>query len=187
MAALAVADLAFGYGANQLFTGVTFSLEAGERAALVAPNGAGKSTLLRLVAGELTPDAGAVTVKKGASLGYYRQSHELSREGDVLGAFLAGFSEVLALRAERDRAIAEAVSGDDAALAALAVALDRYQHAHGDELERKVGILAERLGFSDADLARPVTSLSGGERGRLLLGTVLAREPELLLLDDTSA
>ncbi len=184
MAALAVADLAFGYGANQLFTGVTFSLEAGERAALVAPNGAGKSTLLRLVAGELTPDAGAVTVKKGASLGYYRQSHELSREGDVLGAFLAGFSEVLALRAERDRAIAEAVSGDDAALAALAVALDRYQHAHGDELERKVGILAERLGFSDADLARPVTSLSGGERGRLLLGTVLAREPELLLLDE---
>ncbi len=184
MAMLAVADLSFGYGANQLFTGVTFSVEAGERAALVAPNGAGKSTLLRLIAGELAPDAGAVTIKKGATLGYYRQSHELSSEGDVLGAFLSGFSEVLALRAERDRAIAAAASGEPLALDALARAMDRYQLAHGDELERKVGMLAARLGFSDADLSRPVESLSGGERGRLLLGTVLAREPELLLLDE---
>jgi ATPase subunit of ABC transporter with duplicated ATPase domains len=48
MTVLQVADLGFGYGANKLFQGVTFSLELGQRAALMAPNGAGKSTLLRM-------------------------------------------------------------------------------------------------------------------------------------------
>src|SRR5512139_1825928 len=99
MTVLQVADLRFGYAGDTLFEGVTFSLAIGERAALVAPNGAGKSTLLRLVAwgargiapveGEpIEPDQGSVVVKKDASFGYYRQSHELAARGDVLGAFL---------------------------------------------------------------------------------------------------
>src|SRR5258705_9571635 len=98
MTVLQVADLGFGYGASQLFEGVTFSVALGDRVALVAPNGAGKSTVLRLVTGELTPDKGAVVVKSGVSVGYYRQSHEGSAEGTVLDAVLSGFQSVLALR-----------------------------------------------------------------------------------------
>src|SRR5580692_4084417 len=98
MAVLEVSNLAFGYGANELFQGLTFSLEAGERAALVAPNGAGKSTLLRLIAKELAPDAGTVVVRREVRLAYARQSHEVRAEGTVLDAFLAAFADVLALR-----------------------------------------------------------------------------------------
>jgi ATP-binding cassette subfamily F protein 3 len=184
MTVLQVADLRFGYGGNTLFEGVTFSLALGERAALVAPNGAGKSTLLRLVAKELEPDAGTVVVRRETTVGYYRQSHELSSEGDVLGAFLSGFREVVALREELARAQHDAASGEARALERLAHAHDRYHIAHGDALERKIAILAAKLGFRDADLARPVASLSGGERGRLLLGVVLAQEPDLLMLDE---
>ena len=184
MTVLQVAGLSFGYGASKLFEDVTFSLAAGERVALVAPNGAGKSTLLRLVAGELSPDAGAVTVRKGVLVGYYRQSHELSSEGDVLGAFLSGFGEILALRNELTAAQHAAASGAEQDLQRLARLTDAY-HAHrGDELERNVTMLAGRLGFSDSDMGRPITSLSGGERGRLLLGVVLAKQPDLLLLDE---
>jgi ATP-binding cassette subfamily F protein 3 len=184
MTVLQVAGVRFGHGADILFEDVTFSLALGERAALVAPNGAGKTTLLRIVAKEIQPDSGSVTIKGGTEMAFYRQSHEISAEGDVLGAFLSGFSDVLRLREELCRAQHEAASGTKEALDRLALVTDRYHLAKGDALEREVSALAHKLGFSEADLARPVSSLSGGERGRLRLGTVLANKPDLLLLDE---
>jgi ATP-binding cassette subfamily F protein 3 len=157
----------------------------------VAPNGAGKSTLLRLIGGELAPDAGRVVRRRETSMGYYRQSHELDAsaevvERSVLDAFLSGFDDVLRLRhalVEAREALGHAVDAD-AALGRLSRLEDAYHLAHGDDLERKVEMLAQKLGFAATDLDRPVKSLSGGERGRLLLGTVLAKQPDLLLLDE---
>ncbi len=186
---LQVDDLAFGYGADVLFDGVGFSISSGDRMALVAPNGAGKSTLLRLLAGELAPDRGRVVRRRDATLGYYRQSHELDRDAaelSVLDAFLSGFGEVVALRHRlvAAREALGAAADAEAALAELGRLEDAYHLAHGDDLERKIEVLAQKLGFAERDLERPVSSLSGGERGRLLLGTVLARQPDLLLLDE---
>jgi ATP-binding cassette, subfamily F, member 3 len=184
MTVLQVADLRFGYAGDTLFEGVTFTLAIGERAALVAPNGAGKSTLLRLLAKEVEPDGGSVVVKKEVSVGYYRQSHELVAKGDVLSAFLSGFGDIVELREQLAAAQHEAASGDERALAHLAHVTDRYHVARGDDLEHRVAAIAAKLGFSTADLARPVASLSGGERGRLHLGVILAQEPDLLMLDE---
>ena len=184
MTVLQVADLAFGYAGDTLFESVTFTLATGDRAALVAPNGSGKTTLLRIVAGELEPDKGSVVLRGGATVGYSRQSHEVAPTGDVLGAFMSGFREVMQARDELRRAQEGAASGTEDALNQLARATDRYHLARGDELEHKVAALAHHLGFSDADLARPVSSLSGGERGRLNLGVILAQQPDVLLLDE---
>ncbi|MDP9151656.1 MAG: ATP-binding cassette domain-containing protein, partial [Myxococcota bacterium] len=184
MTLLQVADLRFGYAGDDLFRNVTFSLAAGDRVALVAPNGSGKTTLLRLLARELDADAGTVVLRRDATLGYYRQSHELKADGDVLGAFLAGFHEVVEARDELRRAQEGAGSGSTEALDRLARATDRYHLAHGDELEHRVAALASHLGFPPRDLARPVASLSGGERGRLRLGVVLTQAPDVLLIDE---
>ena len=184
MTLLQVAGLRFGYAGDLLFDDVTFSLAAGDRVGLVAPNGSGKTTLLRLLAGELDPDAGAVTLRGDSTLGYYRQSHEMAADGDVLAAFLSGFREVVELREELRRAQEDAADGSREALDRLAKVTDRYHLAHGDELEHRVATLASHLGFSTADLARPVQSLSGGERGRLRLGVALALKPDVLLLDE---
>jgi ATP-binding cassette subfamily F protein 3 len=126
MTVLQVADLRFGYAGETLFENVTFSLALGERAALVAPNGAGKSTLLRLIAKEIEPDSGTVVVKRETSFGYYRQSHELMVEGDVLSAFLSGFQDVVHLRDELHRAQHDAASGEARALEHLAKVQDQY-------------------------------------------------------------
>jgi ATP-binding cassette, subfamily F, member 3 len=184
MTVLQVADLRFGYAGDTLFENITFSLANCDRAALVAPNGAGKSTLLRIIAKEVDPDGGSTVVKRDVSVAYYRQSHEVLPEGDVLGAFLSGFREIVDLREALHKAQHDAASGEAAALSLLAQLADRYHLARGDELEREVGILAQKLGFSERDLERPVASLSGGERGRLHLGVVLASQPQLLMLDE---
>jgi ATP-binding cassette subfamily F protein 3 len=184
MTLLQVADLRFGYAGETLFEGVTFSVALGDRVALVAPNGSGKTTLLRLLGKELEPDAGSVVLRREATLGFYRQSHEISSEGDVLGAFLSGFREVVDLREELRQAQEDAATGSREALERLSTVTDRYHLARGDELEHRVAAIASHLGFSDQDLARSVVSLSGGERGRLRLGVVLAQQPDVLLLDE---
>src|SRR5271170_7702380 len=125
MTVLQVADLRFRYAGDTLFENITFTLAIGERVALVAPNGAGKSTLLRLIAKEIEPDGGTTVIKKETTFGYYRQSHELRPEGDVLGAFLSGFRDVMALREQLTRALHDAASGDARALEHLAHLQDR--------------------------------------------------------------
>ncbi len=184
MTVLQVADVGFGHNQNRLFQGVTFTLSKGERAALVAPNGAGKSTLLRIVARELAPDEGSVVIKRGARIAYIRQSHELPKDGTVFDAFLSAFDDLHTLRQQLDQATHAAETGTPEALEQLGVLTDRYHLAGGDELERRIRMLAEHLGFTDADMTRPLTSLSGGERGRLYLGSSLAVEPDLVLLDE---
>lgn len=182
MSLLQVSDLRFGYGGDLLFEGITFSIETGDRLALVAPNGAGKSSLLRLVSKELEPDRGSVVVAKGIEVAYYRQSHEIAAEGTVLRALLSGFADVLALRDELEKAQTDAASGLKEDLDRLAVATERHHQARADELEHKVSAIATRLGFTDLD--RQISTLSGGERGRLNLGVVLAKNADLLLLDE---
>jgi ATP-binding cassette subfamily F protein 3 len=181
---LEVGNLAFGYAGDALFDGVTFRLNAGEHAGLVAPNGAGKSTLLRLIAGEVAPDRGSVTIERGRTLAFYRQSHELGRTGTVMDVLLSGFGEAVALRQELTQAQEAAASGAQRDLDRLASVMDRHHALGADALEHRVAAIASRLGFPEESHSRPVASLSGGERGRIELGAVLAREADLLLLDE---
>ncbi|MBI5515528.1 MAG: ABC-F family ATP-binding cassette domain-containing protein [Deltaproteobacteria bacterium] len=181
---LQVDHVTFGYGADVLFEDVSFTLAAGERMALVAPNGQGKSSLLKIIAGDLRPDEGRVLLPKSTRVGYLRQSHEPEVRGTVLEALMAPFSAAREARLALSAAELEAADGGARSLERLHHAQERYLQCGADAVEREVSILAARVGFEDRDLARPVGSLSGGERGRLQLATVLASRPELLLLDE---
>ena len=165
-------------GCDPLFEDVMLALSSGERVALVAPNGVGKSTLLKIVAGEIEPSSGRVIRRRELSVGYLRQSHEPRDHGDVLSALLEPFRDILTLHEEL---LAAQQAAD---LPRIADLQSRTEAVGGYDVERRVARLASELGFAEADLSRPISSLSGGERGRLALATVLGGEPELLLLDE---
>jgi ATPase subunit of ABC transporter with duplicated ATPase domains len=81
--ALEVESLKFGYDGTPLFSSLGFSLEAGEKMAVIGGNGVGKTTLLRLLMSELAPQAGAVRWSENASIGYFAQDHAADFDSDT--------------------------------------------------------------------------------------------------------
>ncbi|MDZ4270295.1 MAG: ATP-binding cassette domain-containing protein, partial [Mycobacterium sp.] len=148
-----------------LFTDLSFTVGAGATG-LVAPNGAGKSTLLRLIAGELRPTAGSVTV--GGTLGYLSQTLPLLDDRNV--AEMLGVAPTIAAR----DALAAGDSGDDV-FAAIGEDWD---------VEERTRAQLDRLGLAHVALDRPLSTLSGGEVVTLGLARELLRRPEVLLLDE---
>lgn len=82
-------NLQHSFASRPLFKGIGFSIEAGERVGLIGPNGAGKSTLLKIIAGELTPDQGTISLQKGLRLAYLKQNPPLDEEQTIEEAILS--------------------------------------------------------------------------------------------------
>ena len=81
--AVTVENMAKGFDGKPLFKNFSFTVEAGERVAIIGPNGIGKTTLLRTLVGELKPDTGSVKWTESAEVGYYAQDHADDFEDDM--------------------------------------------------------------------------------------------------------
>jgi ATPase subunit of ABC transporter with duplicated ATPase domains len=166
---------------------VAFRVGEGARAALVGENGAGKTTLLRIVAGDLTPEAGAVA--RSGGLGVMRQFIGSVRDDTTVQRFLVDLSAP-AVRAAWDAVEAAELTlmetDDDAAQLAYAEALAQWGDAGGYEAEvtwdtvtvAALGVPYERCKY------RELSTLSGGEQKRLALEALLRGPDEVLLLDE---
>ncbi|MET8911541.1 ribosomal protection-like ABC-F family protein [Micromonospora sp. NPDC004551] len=148
-----------------VFQDLSFTVPPG-RTGLVAPNGAGKTTLLRLIAGDLTPTGGAVTVD--GVLGYLPQNLPLA--GDLTVAQVLGVDAVL-------RALHAIEAGD---------AAEEHFTTVGDDwdVEERSRVELDRLGLGDVPLDRRLATLSGGQVVSLGLAAQLLRRPDVLLLDE---
>ena len=183
-----LADVSFGYPGTEIFSGLSFQVNPGQRIGLVGPNGAGKSTLVRLLAGDLAPDTRQVVRARGRRVAYMHQSQEFHGQGTLWETLLLPFADLLAMRAELARLEGEIAATDGEPPAGLLRRYGEleqvYAHREGYTLEARAKALAYDLGFGEGDLLRAVSSLSGGERGRVELAKVLLDAPDLLLLDE---
>ena len=98
--AVIVENMAKGFDGKALFKDFSFTVEAGERVAIIGPNGIGKTTLLRTLVNELSPDAGTVKWTDAAELGYYAQDHASDFEDesnlfDWMGRWTQGGEQVV--------------------------------------------------------------------------------------------
>ncbi len=81
--AVTVEQLSKGFEGKPLFKNFSFTVEAGERLAIIGPNGIGKTTLLRTLVGDLKPDSGSVKWTESAEVGYYAQDHAADFEDEM--------------------------------------------------------------------------------------------------------
>ena len=180
---LVVTGLSVSFPDRDVLTGIDLRAQPGRRIGLVGENGVGKSTLLRAVAGRL-PDRARVSggVQAPADLVLLGQEppfRDLDTVSDVLAMTLAPLRQAVS---DVERLAAEVSS--EAGAAAYERALE-YAVAHDAwDADRRAALAAARLGLDHLDLQRPIGTLSGGQRTRLALATVMTTRPACLLLDE---
>jgi ATP-binding cassette subfamily F protein 3 len=171
---LHIKDLTYEIDGRRLLHGASLMVPAGHRVGLVGRNGSGKTTLLRLLAGEIAPLDGTITMPRGTRVG--RLIQEAPGDGRPLIDF------VLAADTARARLLAEAESAREASrIADIQLALADIG-AH--RAPARAATILAGLGFDEAAQARPLAEYSGGWRMRVALAALLFAQPDLLLLDE---
>ncbi len=182
---LTVSELSKSYGDRTLFSGVTFRLSEGRRLALVGGNGVGKTTILEMVVGLAQPDSGTVSKPSEFVIGYLPQELLETSTKTVIDEAKSGALEIMAL-AEKLQAAEDRMQTDtsEEAIEAYGELQSSFQTLGGYQLEADAKKVLGSLGFSAADMERPVAELSGGWRMRTALARLLIQKPDVLVLDE---
>ena len=171
---LHINDLTYRIEGRLIFDAATAGIPTGHKVGLVGRNGTGKTTLLRIIAGELAPDMGSVTVPRSSRIGHVAQEAPGGEESLI--------DWVLAADTERAELLAEAEAAQDAHR--IAAIHERLGDIDAHAAPARAAQILAGLGFDEAAQRRPCGALSGGWRMRVALAAILFLEPEVLLLDE---
>jgi macrolide transport system ATP-binding/permease protein len=185
---LTVRNLSKFYTTNTVLNEISFGINAGDQVGLVGTNGVGKSVLLKILAGQENADSGTVSYGPSVEIGYLPQATPEFYGRTIDDLILESVGNLRQLE-ERMRQIEAAMATP--AQDELATLLEeyseistRFQERGGYELDHRIDVVLVGLGLSHLPRTRDVDTLSGGEKARIGLATILLRSPDLLLLDE---
>lgn len=186
MALIAASGISKSYSSRMLFEGVSFEIAPRDKVGLVGVNGCGKTTLFRILTGEESPDAGAVMKHREAKLGYMLQNVE-NTSATLYESAVEAFDGLIRMEEELERISADISKGkgDISALISRQQTLnERYQREGGLTFRSRVRSTLTGLGFTEEELSKPLSDMSGGQRNKAQLAKMLLSGAELLLLDE---
>ncbi|MEQ0488492.1 ribosomal protection-like ABC-F family protein [Anaerococcus murdochii] len=189
MNVLNVSNLAKSYPNKEIFSGLSFNLEKGDKAGLVGLNGAGKSTLFNILTGRLRPDDGKIFIPQDVKVGYLEQILSLDSEMTIYDYCLSVFEGLIKLESEiRDLEKKMSTETDPDKLAAIMDEYTRksetYHNKNGYAIESELEGTLSAMGFAKSDFKKKISDLSGGQKARVELAGLLLEKPDLLLLDE---
>ncbi len=173
---LSVEEISKSYGERILFTGLTFGIEQGQKAALVAKNGSGKTTLMNCIMGLDNVDTGRIVWRRDIRTAYLSQNNPMPENASIMDVVLDHeLPQVQAVKQYRDAL--ESGENDK---------IDKASQAMSDlnawDIEHRIQEILGVLDIANNNLT--VGQLSGGQRKRIALAKVLIAEPEFLVLDE---
>ncbi|HFS82431.1 MAG TPA: ATP-binding cassette domain-containing protein, partial [Epsilonproteobacteria bacterium] len=182
---LSTVNLTQRYCKRVLFDKISIMLDPGKRYGLIGANGAGKSTFMKILAGELEPTDGEVQIQPGARLGMLSQNQYAFEDFTLKDAVLYGNKKLYDAQKEKEKLYMEGDFEDDAVnnrLAELEMICADEDPTYESEI--KIEKLLEVLGFPASEHDDMMSSLTGGDKFKILLAQVLFLKPDILLLDE---
>jgi ATP-binding cassette subfamily F protein 3 len=186
---LGVNNISKSYNASYLFSDISFNVGVKDRIAIIGQNGTGKTTLFEIITGNIAPDSGSVSVRRGTVVGYLRQDIIPTSERRLLDEVVSSSANINKM-AHKIELIHEELADekDETAVAVLLEELGELQHefelSGGYDVEHEARVILSGLGFAEADFTRSLSEFSGGWLTRVELAKLLFLSPDILILDE---
>ena len=174
---LSVENVAKSYGERILFSDISFGINKDQKIAFIAKNGTGKTSLLNIITGKDTPDSGQVVSRNGIRISYLPQEPDLDDNLSVEETIFASDNNILKTIQLYEHALENPEDAD-----AYQKAFEQMEIKNAWDFETQYKLILSQLKLDD--LHQRVKNLSGGQKKRLALATILLNKPDLLVLDE---
>jgi ATPase subunit of ABC transporter with duplicated ATPase domains len=171
------------YGKRVLFKDVNIKFAPGNCYGLIGANGAGKSTFLKILAGDIEPDSGSVSVGSRERIAVLKQEHSAFDGETVLNAVIMGHEKLYSIMTEREALYEKPDFSAEDGIKSGELEVE-FAEIGGYEAESEAAVLLNNLGISEAMHQKKMKELEGGEKVRVLLAQALFGNPDILLLDE---
>jgi ATP-binding cassette subfamily F protein 3 len=188
---LNVHNLSVSFMGTDLFSGITFKLNKGDRIGLIGKNGAGKSTLLKVLSKDIETSGGTMAFDKDIRMGFLRQDIDFVQGRTILEEAYQAFEEIKEIELKLDdinNQLATRTDYESEAYSQLIHDLtdltERYELLGGYNYQGNTEKILQGLGFQREDFDKLTDTFSGGWRMRIELAKLLLQDNDILLLDE---
>ena len=188
---LNVHNLSVSFAGSDLFSGVTFKLNKGDRIGLIGKNGAGKSTLLKVLSKDIEASGGTMAFDKEVRIGFLRQDIDFVEGRTILEEAYQAFAEIKQLEGKLEiinNELVERTDYESEYYHDLMVNLNEFSHRYellgGYNYQGNTEKILQGLGFQREDFDKLTDTFSGGWRMRIELAKLLLQDNDILLLDE---
>jgi ATPase subunit of ABC transporter with duplicated ATPase domains len=180
---IAANNVSLRFGKRLLFDSVNIKFTGGNCYGVIGANGAGKSTFLKILAGDIDPNSGHISIDPGKRMAVLRQNHYEFDEVPVLDTVMMGHSKLWAIMKEKD-AIYEKPDFSEADGIKASELESEFAEMNGWNAQSDAAALLSGLGIAEEDHFKLVKELSGNQKVRVLLAQAIYGNPDILILDE---
>ena len=183
---ISISNISYYIGGRALYLNASMFIRPNDKIGLIGLNGRGKSTLLKLINGEMRLDEGSISKSKDCTIGFLNQDLlSFQSEDAILTVAMEAFKDAVDTQRQIEKVLhqLETEYSDDL-VNRLTRLQEKFEQLDGYTMQAKAEEVLEGIGFSTADLHRPLKEFSGGWRMRVMLAKLLLEKPSLLMLDE---